>query len=196
MKIQLPKEKAMAKKPTKGATKRTTRSMTKTATLPVSARSEVAGLDTGVVVEHQGEIVAILNTVLADVVLLYLKTRNFHWNVEGPVFFQLHKFFEEQYELLDEAMDEIAERARALDGLAAGSMREFLKLSRLSESPDTLTAVQMIQTLLADHESVVKNLRGDIEKLGDMDDVGTEDFLTGLLEQHEKMAWMLRAHLR
>ncbi|CAN5365637.1 Dps family protein [soil metagenome] len=185
----------MAKKTIKAAVK--SKKTAAPATIPpVNARASVASLDTGAVVKHQGEIVGILNHVLADTVLLYLKTRNFHWNVEGPGFYQLHKFFEDQYEQLDESMDEVAERARALDGLAAGSMKEFLKLSRLRESPDTLTAVQMVQTLLADHESVVKNLRSDIGKLGKMDDVGTEDFLTGLLEQHEKMAWMLRAHLR
>ncbi len=183
----------MAKKTAKPA--RTVGKSTKVP--PLNARADVARLDTGApVVRHHNEIVQILNVVLADQVLLYLKTRNFHWNVEGPVFYQLHKFFEALYEELDQSMDEVAERARSLDGLAAGSMREFLKLSRLSESPDTLSAQQMIEALLADNEAVVKNLRGDIEKMGKLDDVGTEDFLTGLLEQHEKAAWMLRAHLR
>src|SRR5574341_262851 len=96
-------------------------------------------------------VVDILNRLLADEVLLYIKTRNYHWNVVGPQFSELHKFFESQYEELDEIMDEVAERARALGGKAAGSMSEFLKLARLKEAAGG-DARKMIAELLGDHE--------------------------------------------
>jgi starvation-inducible DNA-binding protein len=141
-------------------------------------------------------VVDILNRLLADEVVLYIKTRNYHWNVVGPQFSELHKFFESQYDELDEIMDEVAERARALGGRAAGSMAEFLKLARLKESSGSLEAKAMLTGLLADHETLIRALREDVAAVGDKHgDVGTQDFLTGLMEQHEKMAWMLRAYL-
>ena len=140
-------------------------------------------------------VVDILNRLLADEVLLYIKTRNYHWNVVGPQFSELHKFFESQYDELDEIMDEVAERARALGGKAAGSMSEFLKLARLKEAAGG-DARKMIAELLGDHESVIRSLREDLAAVGEKHgDAGTNDFLTGLMEQHEKLAWMLRAHL-
>ena len=139
----------------------------------------------------------ILNALLADEFLLYVKTRRFHWNVVGPHFSELHKFFEAQYEALDEIVDEVAERARAVDTVAAGSMHEFLRLTRLEEnaeqSPD---ANAMLAALLNDHEALVRNLREDLATAAELGDAGTNDFLTGLMEQHEKTAWMLRAYLR
>jgi starvation-inducible DNA-binding protein len=141
-------------------------------------------------------VVDILNRLLADEVLLYLKTRNFHWNVVGPQFSELHKFFEAQYDELDEIMDAVAERARALGGRAAGSMGEFLKYARLRESTSNIDAKAMIAELLGDHETLIRALREDAAATGDRHgDAGTEDFLVGLMEQHEKMAWMLRAYL-
>jgi len=139
----------------------------------------------------------ILNRLLADEVVLYVKTRNFHWNVEGPDFSPLHKFFEEQYDALDEIMDEVAERARALGGYAAGSLGEYGKLTRLKEAAGSAKpAKEMLAELLSDHESIIQSLRKDIATVGEEHgDKGTEDFLTGLMEQHEKMAWMLRAYL-
>ncbi len=142
-------------------------------------------------------VVKILNTLLADEFVLYAKTRRFHWNVVGPHFGELHRFFESQYEAIDEHIDEIAERARALGGVATGSLKEFLAASRIEEqagrNPD---ARGMIEALLADHEAIIRALREDIEVVdGKFGDAGTGDFLTGLLEQHEKMAWMLRANL-
>jgi len=142
-------------------------------------------------------VVRILNTLLADEFVLYTKTRRFHWNVVGSDFSELHKFFEAQYDEVDEIIDAVAERARALGGVAAGSLKEFLAAARIEEgagkNPD---ARGMVEALLADHEAIVRSLRGDIEAVGDKHgDAGTNDFLTGLLEQHEKMAWMLRAYL-
>jgi len=142
-------------------------------------------------------VVDILNTVLSDEYLLYTKTRNYHWNVTGPQFNDLHKFFEAQYEELNEFVDDVAERARQLGGRAFGSLAEFVKAARLKEAPGAVPAAKdMMATLLADHETIIRSLRADIGPVVDKyQDVGTSDFLTGLLEKHEKMAWMLRAFL-
>jgi starvation-inducible DNA-binding protein len=139
--------------------------------------------------------VEILNRLLSDEYVLYTKTRNYHWNVTGPQFNDLHKFFEAQYEELNEFVDDVAERARQLGGRAYGSLAEFAKTARLTEQPGTVPAAkEMLAALLADHEAVIRTLRGDIGAVTDRyKDVGTADFLTGLLEKHEKMAWMLRA---
>lgn len=146
--------------------------------------------------EREG-VVALLQHNLADLHVLYIKSRNFHWNVGGPHFAELHKFFEEQYDQLEESIDEVAERIRALGGVATGSMEGFLKLARLSESTGhPPTADAMVAELLADHETIIRQLRLDLDTANDKyHDAGTGDFLTGLMEGHEKMAWMLRAHL-
>ncbi len=142
-------------------------------------------------------VIDILNHLLADEVVLYVKTRNYHWNVEGPDFSETHKFFEAQYEELDEIMDDVAERARALGGRAAGSLGEFLKLTALKEdNGKTSGEKNMIADLLKGHETIVQRVRKEIPVVGDkLGDVGTNDFLTGVLEAHEKMAWMLRSYL-
>jgi starvation-inducible DNA-binding protein len=141
-------------------------------------------------------IVDLLNTLLADEFVLYTKTRNYHWNVVGPQFNDLHKFFEKQYEALNEVVDEVAERARTLGGRAWGTLAEFVKASRLRERPgESPDARGMIADLLADHESIVRQLRIDLEVAAKHGDAGTTDFLTGLMEKHEKTAWMLRACL-
>lgn len=142
-------------------------------------------------------VVKILNTLLADEFVLGTRTRNCHWNVTGPHFHDLHKLFESQYDALDEVLDDVAERARSLGGHAVGTLTEFLKLARLKEQPGEYPpAPEMTAELLAGHEAVIRQLRADLEacakKFGD---AGTADLLTGLMEQHEKMAWMLRAAL-
>lgn len=121
-------------------------------------------------------------------------TRNFHWNVTGPHFNDLHKFFEGQYEAIEDSMDEIAERVRSLGGRPASSLREYLDLTRLTESTGTKSAIEMVRELLAAHELIIRQRREDIEAAGaKFGDAGTQDFLTGVMEGHEKMAWMLRA---
>jgi starvation-inducible DNA-binding protein len=147
--------------------------------------------------EQRAGVVSILDTLLADEYVLYTKTRNYHWNVVGPQFNDLHKFFEAQYEALDEFIDEVAERARSLGGRAPGTLAEFQKVTRLKEEPGkTPDARGMIANLLADHEQLVRTLRADLQTAMDKHgDAGTSDFLTGLMEKHEKMAWMLRAFL-
>jgi len=143
-------------------------------------------------------VVQILNTLLADEYVLYTKTRNYHWNVVGPRFNDLHKFFEALYTPLNDVIDEVAERARALGGRASGSLAEFTKSARLTEDPGAVPAAnEMLTSLLADHEAVITTLRADVDTVNDQyRDAGTADFLTGLLAQHEKTAWMLRAHLQ
>jgi len=142
-------------------------------------------------------VVEILNQRLADEILLYIKTRNYHWNVEGPDFSETHKFFEAQYEQLDEIMDDVAERARSIGGRAAGSMQQYLQLTQLAEDKGNTTGEKaMIGNLLNDHEAIIRKLRENVDVVGEkFRDVGTQDFLTGVMEEHEKMAWMLRSYL-
>jgi starvation-inducible DNA-binding protein len=152
----------------------------------------------GIADAHRAAIVAILNDLLADEYLLYTKTRNYHWNVVGPQFNDLHKFFESQYEALDEIVDDVAERARSLGGHALGTLAEFVEHARLKERPKAYPDARgMLAALLDDHETLIRQLRGDLAAALDKHgDVGTSDFLTGLMEKHEKMAWMLRAFLQ
>lgn len=143
-------------------------------------------------------VIEMLNRLLADEHVLMLKTHNYHWNVLGEAFDPMHKFFGEQYDQIEESVDEIAERARMLGGKAVGTLREYLDLTRLSEHPGEYPdAMTMIENLLHDHETLIGILREDVdasaEKYGD---IGTSDFLTGLLRQHEKMAWFLRSFLQ
>lgn len=108
-------------------------------------------------------VVQVLNALLADEYLLYTKTRNYHWNVRGPQFNDLHRFFEKQYEELAEVVDEVAERARSLGGAALGTMTEFLQESRLEEAPGQYPdASAMLASLLTDHETLIRQLRGDL----------------------------------
>jgi starvation-inducible DNA-binding protein len=142
-------------------------------------------------------VIDILNTTLADEHALYVKTRNYHWNVTGPQFHSLHEMPEEFYQKIAPLADDVAERARMMGGRAIGTMAEFSQQTRLSEQPgDAPEARQMVEKLLADHEQIIRDLRQDIDVCADeLNDQGTADFLTGLMEQHEKMAWMHRAFL-
>ena|ERR1039457_1363839 len=138
-----------------------------------------------------------LSATLADEMVLYIKTRKFHWNVSGESFMELHKLFEGQYQELEEAVDAIAERINKLGSPTPGTMKEFLSMATLEESSDkSLTSKKMIEQLLKDHESATIELRKNIAKCtGSFHDVGTADFLTGLLEAHETTAWKLRRFL-
>ena len=151
----------------------------------------------GIEAKDREGVVGLLSPLLADEYVLYTKTRNYHWNVIGPQFNDLHKFFQEQYEALDDVVDEIAERARTLGGHAIGTLAEFVQLARLKEHPARYPdAREMLTDLLADHEAIIRTLRRDLETADEQHhDIGTNDFLTGLMQQHEKMAWMLRAFL-
>ena len=151
----------------------------------------------GIKKEILSEASFILSKILADEFLLYTKTRNAHWNVEGIDFAAKHIFFESQYEQLDETMDSVAERIRTLGEYAPATLSQFLKLTHLTEqSREKNDSAGFIKELLADHESIIVFLRENINRFAnDFHDFGTSDFVTSLLETHEKMAWMLRAHL-
>jgi len=150
----------------------------------------------GIADNHLSEVSNLLNVLLADEFVLYAKTRNYHWNVTGPHFSDLHKFFEGQYEEIDEILDSVAERARMLGHFAIGSLNQFSKSTRLTEGQDAGNDKKMIQNLLDDHETIIRELRNDVNEVNDKyKDAGTADFLTGIMEDHEKMAWVLRAYL-
>jgi starvation-inducible DNA-binding protein len=151
--------------------------------------------DIGINEKNREEVIKILNALLSDEYLLYTQTRKYHWNVFGAHFNDLHKFFQGQYEELDDVVDDVAERTRALGGVAYGTMEEFLKHTRLNEEPgENPESPKMVENLLKQHEHVIKNLRNDLEACATRYlDAGTSDFLTQLMEKHEKMAWMLRA---
>ena len=153
--------------------------------------------DIGIAAENLGRITAILSQVLADQHVLYQKTRNYHWNLTGRRFLPLHELFEKQYRMLVEAIDETAERIRVLGGVAPGSMKEFLSLASLQEDDGHLIpGEEALEALAGDHTAAVRMLRKAIDETAEEnDDAGTADFLTGLLRDHEKTAWMLRSHL-
>ncbi|MDQ7020090.1 MAG: Dps family protein [Robiginitomaculum sp.] len=133
--------------------------------------------------------------LLADTYTLYLKTHNFHWNVKGPMFNSLHLMFETQYAELALAVDEIAERIRALGLPAPGSYREFASLTKLSEAKGGENAMQMVAALAADHEAVSARARSIFDVVEKANDQPSADLLTRRMDIHEKTAWMLRSTL-
>jgi starvation-inducible DNA-binding protein len=169
------------------------------ATTKVTKTTAVKGAITpniGLEEKNRQQLVELLNKRLSDTFVLYTKTLNYHWNVTGIEFSQLHALFRGQYEQLAEAIDEIAERVRKLGGFALGTLDEFKQNSAIDEQPGRIpNAEQMIRNLLADHEVVIRQLRHDADKAEELKDMTTNDFLIGLAEDHETMAWMLRAHL-
>ena len=152
----------------------------------------------GIKQESITKVVDVLTKVLADEFVLYTKTKKAHWNVEGPDFYNKHIFFEQQYEALDEIVDNVAERIRTLGHYAPATLKEYLALTHLTEeSREKNDSTGYIKELLADHESILIHLRENINNFAtELHDAGTSDYITGLLENHEKMAWMLRAHLK
>jgi starvation-inducible DNA-binding protein len=139
-----------------------------------------------------------LSKLLADEFVLYTKTRNAHWNVESPDFHSMHVFFEQQYEQLDEIMDSVAERIRQLGHYAPATLKSFLSLTHLTEQlAERNDSLGFIKELLTDHENIIIFLRENINRFAnEYKDAGTSDYITGLMEDHEKMAWFLRAHLK
>lgn len=136
-----------------------------------------------------------LSRVLADSYTLYLKTHNFHWNVEGPNFQAFHDLFERQYRDLAQAVDDIAERIRALGHYAPGSYSDFAKLTTVKEQTGHPKAQDMVRELAEDQDTVVSSMRKVIKTARDADDPATEDLMIARVRTHEKNAWMLRAHL-
>lgn len=136
-----------------------------------------------------------LTTVLANEMLLYTKTRKFHWNVSGNSFMELHKLFESEYTALEQEIDEIAERISKLGGNAIGTMKEFIDNSILKENLKTVDQREMLYELLTDHEMVLKQLRDFVKTVEETQDYGTTDFLTALIQKHEEQSWMLRKYI-
>lgn len=145
--------------------------------------------------EFREEISRNLGLLLANTYVLYVKTQNFHWNVKGPRFQQLHALFESHYTALATAIDEIAEQIRILQETPPSSMKEFLDLASIEESASELSENEMLATLLSDHETIISQLAGGIELAQKNKDEGTADLLIGRSRKHLKIAWMLRSHL-
>ena len=153
-------------------------------------------IDIGISEQSRRKVTDILNQMLSDEFVLYTKLRNYHWNVVGPMFQPLHELFEEQYDEIEEIIDETAERTRMLGIKSIGTMQEFLQNTTLEEQPnDYPNAMTMIANLVADHETLIRNLRNGLEACEQFGDAGTVDFLTVSMAKHEKMAWLLRAFL-
>lgn len=153
-------------------------------------------VDIGISSNNLKSISNLLNEDLADEYLLLTKTKKYHWNVVDPRFNDLHKFLDEQYNLLAESVDDVAERIRSLGGKSRATLKEFLASTQISEDPDSYPdADTMLKNLLSDQESIIKTIRKHIEECQDLKDEGTANFLTDKMEQHEKMAWMLRSFL-
>jgi len=150
-------------------------------------------INIGISEENRREIAGGLSRLLADSYTLYLKTHNYHWNVEGPLFNTLHLMFEEQYTELATAVDEIAERIRALGEPAPGSYSAYSKLTSIEEEESNPDAEEMIRQLLKGQETVARTARSVIPAANAADDEPTADLLTQRMQVHEKTAWMLRS---
>lgn len=154
-------------------------------------------INIGLTDKQREGVITLLNQDLSDLYLVLVKTKKYHWDVVGPQFRTLHQLWEEQYEALTETIDSCAERIRTLGGYPVGTMEGFLKLTSIKEHPgDIPNATEMVSRLVQDHEQIIRNLRQHVEQCSEsFHDEGTADFLTGLMEQHEAIAWMLRSFI-
>ncbi len=152
-------------------------------------------INLGISAASREQIAAGLSRLLADSYTLYLKTHNFHWNVEGPQFNTLHQMFETHYTELAVAVDDIAERIRALGVKAPGSYSEFAQLTSIDEAQGGETAEEMIEQLVAGQEAISRTARPVIPVASEANDEPTADLLTQRMQIHEKNAWMLRSML-
>ncbi|BDI18110.1 DNA starvation/stationary phase protection protein [Nostoc cf. commune SO-36] len=154
-------------------------------------------INIGLTEEQRQGVINLLNQDLADAYLLLVKTKKYHWDVVGPQFRSLHQLWEEHYQKLTLNIDALAERIRTLGGFPVGTLEGFLKIATLKEHAGNVpTATGMVSNLVDDHEQVIRNLREHVDQSGEQfHDQGTADFLTGLMEQHEEMAWMLRSFI-
>lgn len=150
-------------------------------------------INIGIGINQRKEIADLLARLLADTYVLYAKTQNFHWNVTGPQFHSLHKMFEEQYLQLALAVDEIAERIRALGFVAPAGLSKFSELSELKDVSGEIAASQMINELLHDHEVIIRNAHKIFTVASELSDEVTEGLISERLTEQEKTAWMLRS---
>jgi starvation-inducible DNA-binding protein len=153
-------------------------------------------MDTGISAKDRAAIAQGLSRLLADTYVVYLKTHNFHWNVEGPMFQMLHQMFMEQYTETWNAIDLVAERIRSLGHYAPGTYTEYNKLARIKETPGVPKAEQMVRLLIEGQEAIVKTAREVLPIAEKADDQPTLDLLTQRMQVHEKNAWMLRSLLK
>jgi starvation-inducible DNA-binding protein len=151
----------------------------------------------GITDKNRQAVAVELAKLLADEYVLYTKTRNAHWNIEGTDFYDGHKFFETQFEQLDDIIDSVAERIRSIGHYAYATLKSFLQLTHLTEvNRERNDSDGYLTELLTDHESIIIHCRENVHRFGnEYQDFGTSDFITGLMESHEKMAWFLRSHL-
>ncbi|MEH6680263.1 MAG: DNA starvation/stationary phase protection protein [Sediminicola sp.] len=138
-----------------------------------------------------------LAKIMADEMILYTKTKKAHWIITGADFYSKHLFFEDQYKKLEEIIDEVAERIRAIGHFPPVTLEQYLALTHLTEkSMGSTDSLYLIKELLADHEAILMHIRQNIDRYAtDFRDAGTSDYITGLMEVHEKMGWMLRSHI-
>ncbi|HYC05960.1 MAG TPA: Dps family protein [Azospirillaceae bacterium] len=162
-------------------------------TAETPASDEALGVETGIGDNQRKAISEGLAHVLADSYTLLGKTHGFHWNVTGPQFHSLHAMFQDQYEDLTEAVDEVAERIRALGHFAPGSLSQFLKLTRIQDELGVPDARAMLEQLVRDNETVVRGCREVAKLASEAEDTVTEDLMNQRMQAHEKAAWMLRA---
>ena len=156
---------------------------------PASWQSMNIGLEQ----ESRETAAELLQKVLANQEVLYQKLRHFHWNIVGKDFFELHEVFEDLYTMLAEDIDEVAERIRSLGMYTKGTFAQFLQLAEIKEEPEYPEASVMVQQLLDDIETVIRNIRSTTEGVAKVNDSGSEDMLIGLMAKYEKKAWMLRS---
>ncbi len=155
----------------------------------------MAETNTNISAENRKALADGLSRALADSYTLYLKTHNFHWNVEGPGFQGLHNLFEKQYTDLAEAIDDVAERIRALGHYAPGSFTEFAQLASVKEQTQKLDSRSMLRELAEDQDTIVATMRKVIKTAQEAEDPASEDLMVSRIQAHEKNAWMLRAYL-
>jgi starvation-inducible DNA-binding protein len=153
-------------------------------------------VDTGISSKDRAKVADGLSRLLADTYLLYLKTHNFHWNVEGPMFQTLHVMFMEQYTEAWNAIDPIAERIRALGHYAPGTYKAYLRLGSVRETEGVPKAQRMVRELIDGQEAVARTARSVLPLAERANDQPTLDLLTQRLDVHEKNAWMLRSLLK
>ncbi|WP_372706722.1 Dps family protein [Brevundimonas sp.] len=155
----------------------------------------IATIDTGLTKTERADVAQELTKVLADSFAVYLKTHGYHWNVRGPEFFSFHNLLEQQYREIWAALDDIAERIRALGVLAPQSFSGFGNLTAIKDGDPEKEATAMLKELMQDHETLIATTRKALEAAAGAGDEASADLMTQRLAAHEKFAWMLRSTL-
>lgn len=158
-------------------------------------KSDLENINIGLTDKAREEITSLLFKLLSDDFVIYVKARNYHWNVVGKDFLQLHEFFKQIYEDLEDEIDDVAERIRALGRKVPATMKNFLETTDLNETEEFISDKQMLENLLNDYETSIKNIRTFISTASSVGDEGTANFLAELIEKKEKTAWMIRSIL-